>query len=106
MFYRRGQEHQREQFLIRVAFAITVYKAQGITLEKAVVNITLREFTARLRYIAVSRVKTINTLIFEKLFDFSLFSNSLGSTGLAREADIKRRVLERLLLENSSDIDT
>lgn len=107
IFYRRGQEHQRKQFPIRVAFAITVHKAQGITLEKAVVNITIREFTAGLRYVAVSRVKSINTLMFEKPFDFSLFTNSLRSAGLVREADIKRRALERLLAKNSnSDKDT
>lgn len=106
IFYRGGQEHQRKQFPIRVAFAITVYKAQGITLEKAVVNITTREFISSLRYIAVSRVKTIKTLMFEKLFDFSLFTNSLRSAGLAREADIKRRQPERLLPNNTSDHNT
>lgn len=105
-FYRSGQEYQREQFPIRVAFAITVYKAQGITLDKAVVDITTREFTSGLRYVAVSRVKTINTLMFEKLFDFSLFTYSLRSAGLVRDADIERRALERLLPNSSSDKDT
>lgn len=106
IFYRGGQEHQRKQFLIRVAFAIIVYKAQDITLEKAVVNITTREFISSLRYVAVSRVKTIKTLMFKKLFDFSLFTNLLGSTGLAREADIERRQPERLLPNNASDYNT
>lgn len=106
MFYRRGQEHQREQFPIRVAFAITVHKAQGIILDKAVVDITIREFTSGLRYVAVSRVKTINTLMFEKPFDFLLFTNSLGGAGLVREANIKRRQSERLLPDNTSDYNT
>lgn len=44
--------------------------------------------------------------MFKKLFDFSLFTNSIGSAGIVREADIKRRALERLLLENNSDKDT
>lgn len=106
MFYYRGQEYQREQFPIRIAFAITVYKAQGITLEKAVVDITIREFTAGLRYIAVSRVKNINTLMFKKPFDFSLFTYSLKSVGLVRDTNIERRVLERLMPKNSSNKDT
>lgn len=107
MFYRRGQEHQREQFPIYVAFAIIVYKVQGITLEKAVIDITIREFTTRLRYIAVSRVKNINTLIFKKLFDFSLFTTTLRSVGLVRDADVKRRAPKRIMPKgNSTDKDT
>lgn len=40
--------------------------------------------------------------MFKKPFDFLLFTNSIGSIGLAREANIKRRVLERLLPKNSN----
>lgn len=43
--------------------------------------------------------------MFKKLFDFSLFTYSLRSTGLVREADIERRALERILPNNSSDKD-
>lgn len=43
--------------------------------------------------------------MFKKPFDFSLFTNLIGSRGLVREADIKRRVLERLIPKNSSDKD-
>lgn len=90
-FYRGGQEHYREQFPIRVAFAITVYKAQGIILDKAVVDITVREFASSLRYVAMSRVKTLQSIMFKKPFDFSLFTTLLGTTSIAREADIERR---------------
>ncbi|EMF09285.1 uncharacterized protein SEPMUDRAFT_52259, partial [Sphaerulina musiva SO2202] len=78
----------------------------GITLERAVIDITSKEFTPRLRYIAVSRVRTLNNLIFKKLFDFLLFTNRLSVTTIAREADIERRNLERLLPKsgyNTSD---
>lgn len=68
-------------------------------------DITTREFTSGLRYVAVLRVKTINTLMFEKPFDFSLFTISLGSVGIVRKADIDRRALERLMPENGSDKD-
>lgn len=44
--------------------------------------------------------------MFEKPFDFSLFTNSLGGAGLAREADIERRQSERLLPDNTSDHNT
>lgn len=43
--------------------------------------------------------------MFKKPFDFSLFTHSLRSAGLARDADIERRALERLLPNSSSDKD-
>lgn len=84
---------------------MTVYKVQGITLDKAVVDITARKFTSGLRYVAVLRVKTVKTLMFKKLFDFSLFTTSLRSIGIVRKADIDRRALERLMPKNGSDKD-
>lgn len=45
--------------------------------------------------------------MFKKLFDFSLFTNRLGPTGIARKTDIKRRVPERIFPKSSSsDKDT
>lgn len=44
--------------------------------------------------------------MFKKLFDFLLFTNSLGAAGLVREANIKRRQSERLLPNNASDYNT
>lgn len=44
--------------------------------------------------------------MFEKLFDFSLFTILLGTTSIAREADIERRRNQRILPENASDKDT
>lgn len=44
--------------------------------------------------------------MFKKLFDFLLFTNRLSVTAIAREADIERRNLERLLPKsgyNTSD---
>lgn len=77
-----------------------------MTLDKAVVDIIAREFVPRLRYIAVLRVKTLSSIMFEKLFDFSLFTTLLGPTSIAREADLERRRIERILPENASDRDT
>lgn len=105
-FYRSRNEYYRKQFPVRIAFVIIVYKAQGITLDRVVIDITSKEFTPRLRYIAVSRVKTIKSVIFKKPFDFSLFTNRLSALAIARKADIERRILQRLLPKNGSDYNT
>lgn len=55
---------------------------------------------------AVSRVRYINTLMFEKPFDFLLFTYRLRSTSIARKADIERRKPERLMPNNTSNTNT
>lgn len=44
--------------------------------------------------------------MFKKLFDFLLFTTSLGPTGIAREADLERRRVERILSNDASNKDT
>lgn len=60
-------------------------------MDKVVVKITIREFSPRLRYVAVLRVRSLTSLIFKKLFDFSLFSTTIRPIGLARIANTIRR---------------
>ena len=72
-FYRGAVNYSRTQFPITVAYAITVHKAQGITVDRAVLNLTERDFTAGLSYVAVSRVKTLQGILFEEPFDYERF---------------------------------
>ena len=57
------------QLLIRLAWAITVHKSQGLTLEKTIIDLGNKEFAAGLSFIAVSRVRSLNNIIF-KTFSF------------------------------------
>jgi ATP-dependent DNA helicase PIF1 len=47
------------QFPLRLVYKITVYKSQGLTLSKAVLNLATKEHALGLSYMAVSQVKTL-----------------------------------------------
>lgn len=69
----RGILCKRTQFPIVVAKAITVHKSQGLTLTKMIVDIGDKEFTCGLTYVALSRVKKLEDLMFLPLYPFKRF---------------------------------
>ncbi|XP_054264681.1 uncharacterized protein LOC128999172 [Macrosteles quadrilineatus] len=83
----------RRQFPLQVAYGITVHKAQGMTVDKAVVDIGTTEFALGLTYVAMSRVRSIEGLIIEPGFSqdrlLKCINNNAGW-------ETKRRELARL----------
>lgn len=78
----------RVQFPIRTAFAITVYKSQGLTLPKVVLNLDKKDFAIRLSYVAISQVKKLSCLLFETSFDLERFKLIPSHTTRDRDADV------------------
>jgi len=82
-----GATCTRIQFPLRLAYAITVHKSQGLTLARVVCNLNQREHCIGLSYVAVSRVKSLSGLMFEGSFDFDRFAIVSSITFKDRELD-------------------
>src|ERR1700691_610666 len=64
-----GKQLTRTQFPLMMAWGITIHKSQGLTLEKVVVELGDKDFSAGLSFVAISRVKTLKGLAFRTRFD-------------------------------------
>jgi hypothetical protein len=59
-----GTSCSRTQIPVRLAWAITVHKSQGLTLRKVIIDLGDKEFSAGLSFVAVSRVHALEDIIF------------------------------------------
>ena len=53
--------------IIKLSWAITIHKSQELTLQKAWIYIGPRERTAGMTYVAISRVRTLNSCLIEPM---------------------------------------
>jgi ATP-dependent DNA helicase PIF1 len=92
--FRGSNECTRTQFPLTVAWAITIHKSQGITVAKAVLNIARGDFVPGLSYVAVSRVRSLDGILFEEPFDYSRFKGKLSRLETTRLLDKAARMLQ------------
>ena len=49
----------RSQFPLILAFAVTIHKCQGLSLDNAIINLSDKVFNSGMAYVALSRVRTL-----------------------------------------------
>lgn len=86
-----------KQLPLRLAWAITVHKSQGMTLDGAHIDLR-RAFVEGMGYVALSRVKSMNQLALDGLNGMALKTSSL-----ARQIDMELRDRSQKALQEHSD---
>ena len=64
---------------VKLAWAVTIHKCQGMTLNKAVIDLGKKEFSAGLTFVACSRVRQLKDLLFVTPFPFQRVANLASS---------------------------
>ena len=97
-WHNSGVQCSRLQLPLKLAWAVTIHKSQGLTLNKVVIDLGKREFSCGLTYVACSRVRQMSDLLFSPPFPFQRLSC------LANSQRLHNRQLEdqRLLSLNNT----
>ena len=87
----------RLQIPLKLAWAVTIHKAQGLTLDKVVIDIGKKEFSSGLTYVACSRVRSLEDLLFTAPFPYQRLSNLSTSNHLQQrlQEDSRLRCIEQ-----------
>ena len=87
-WFQRKKECSRTMIPLVPAYAVTIHKAQGMSLDKVMINLGEKEFCNGLTYTALSRCKKITNLALQPFPDFIRIRN------LQTSAAFKERLRE------------
>ena len=99
-----GSQCSRLQLPLKLAWAVTIHKAQGLTLENVVIDIGKKEFCSGLTYVACSRVRRLQDLLFASPFSYQRLSNISKSARLQQRLNEDERLntLQQSVISSST----
>ena len=87
-----GGQFSHLQLPLKLAWAVTIHKSQGLTLDKVVIDIGKREFSTGLTFVGCSRVRQLQDLLFTPPFPFQRLSYLSKSPRLKDRQEEDRRL--------------
>ena len=92
---KNGRRFTRKQFPLKIAYAITIHKSQGLTLEMIVIDLGDCKFAAGLTYVVLSRVKRLVDIVFIVYADKKKFDR----IGMSKVSKLRIEFLKSLRLK-------
>ena len=87
-FTTNSKQCSRLQLPLKLSWAVTIHKSQGMTLDKVVIDLESKEFCPGLTFVAISRVRRLADVLFSPPFDYARVSN------FGNNPSLKKRLLE------------
>ena len=95
----------RQQLPLRLAWAISIHKSQGMTLEKVVLELGDADFSPGLTYVAITRVKHLEDILFESPFPFErLFKSSTVAFKKRRTEEIRLDAMSKFHIASDKEM--
>ena len=88
-----GGQCSRLQLPLKLAWAVTIHKSQGLTLEKVVIDVGKREFSTGLTFVACSRVRQLQDLLFSPPFPYQRLSSLSNSCRIKERKQEDQRLI-------------
>jgi ATP-dependent exoDNAse (exonuclease V) alpha subunit len=103
---RGDQQLSRTQYPLITAWAITIHKSQGLTLDEAVIELGPADFSPGLVFVALSRIKTLKGLAIRSACGMARFAKPTSDTArMLAEDNERRQVLEQGFQLNEYGVD-
>lgn len=93
----------RMQIPLSLAFCITIHKSQGMTMDRAIVDIGRSEWTGGLSFVALYRLRTLNGLLLDPADSTSLQWRRWNNIGRKDGAKLRDRMNEDKRLRSLSN---
>ena len=104
-----GGQCSRLQLPLKLAWAVTIRKSQGLTLDKVVIDIGKKEFSCGLSFVACSRVRKLSDILFVPPFPLQRLTSIARSRRLHERKEDQRLLslqegppLEAMLVHNEA----
>ena len=87
-----GVQCSRLQLPLKLAWAVTIHKSQGLNLDKVVIDVGKREFSTGLTFVACSHVRQLQDLLFSPPFPFQRLASLANSCQLNERKEEDKRL--------------
>ena len=85
-----GGQCSRLQLPLKLAWAVTIHKSQGLTLDKVVIDVGKKEFSCGLTFVACSRVRKMTDILFTPPFPLQRLTSIANSQRLCERKEDQR----------------